>query len=105
MGLPSVRDGRGSIHEGEHLLCHHQMRLGWRALTQRDLRQAQAYDALRFQAKKSCVDGQLNPWRQHCFVSSRTELAAIVSQILDTDPAVKLIAKRHRVTAVGLDTY
>jgi len=71
---------------------HHQLRFGRGALTHCDLRQAQANDALRLQAEKSCVDGELHPRPQHHFFSSRTEQAATVSRIRDTEPVLRLIA-------------
>jgi hypothetical protein len=55
MGRPSSRNGRGSVHEGEHLLGHHQLRFGRSALTCGELCQAQANDALRFEGEKSCI--------------------------------------------------
>ncbi len=76
VGRPSGGNSGGSIHEGEHLLSHHQLRFGRSALTQRELRQAQANDALRFEGEKSCIGSETHPGFQHPLFSGLVALIA-----------------------------
>jgi hypothetical protein len=76
VGRPTGRNNRGSVHEGEHLLGHHQLRFGRRALTHRNLGQAQANDTLRFQTEKGCIGSEPHPGFQHPLFSGLVALIA-----------------------------